>query len=80
MFTELDLVRVNKLMQSDRPYSGTASVMHPPLIGDCGTIVHITPGMPGNPSWCIVECLDQNGLTIWLADFSTEELERVKAV
>lgn len=52
----------------------------PPQIGDLGTIVYIAPGSQGKNSWYIVECLDNNGLTVWLADFREDELELVEAV
>ena len=74
---EYDVVQVIKLIQSDRHYDGNAGVKRPPQIGDCGTIVHIPP--EPNSEWCIVECLDKDGFTIWLADFTADELELVES-
>jgi hypothetical protein len=79
-FREYDVVRVKKLNQPNRHYDGTASVRRPPRIGDDGTIVYIPQEMQGLNSWCIVQCLDNDGLTIWVADFTTDELELVEAI
>jgi hypothetical protein len=46
------------------------------VLVDRGTIVHIPPE---SNSWCIVECMDKDGSTIWLADFMSDELELVEA-
>jgi tetratricopeptide (TPR) repeat protein len=73
MFHELDVVQVIKLLKSDRPYSGTEGVCRPPRLGDIGTIVFVS-----NPEasgiFFSVECMDKNGATLWLADFSFDEL------
>ena len=71
-----DLVRVKQMIQSDRKYDGTEGVKRSPRVGDRGVIVYIPPG---TNSWCIVECMDQDGFTIWLADFVDDELELVEA-
>ena len=76
-FQEYDVVRVTKLIQLDRHYDGNESLKRAPRVSDEGTIVHIPPQ---TNSWCIVECVDpKDGFTIWLADFSTDELELVEA-
>jgi hypothetical protein len=75
-FHEYNVVRVTKLIQPDRYYDGTESVKRAPRVGDKGTIVFIPPE---TNSWCIVECVNHDGLTIWQADFSGEELELVEA-
>jgi hypothetical protein len=54
------------------------SVKRARRVGDEGTIVLI---YPETNFWCIVECVvHNNGFTIWLADFSGDELELVEAV
>jgi hypothetical protein len=75
-FHEYDVVRVTKLIQPDRDYIGTESVKRAPRVGDKGTIVHIPPE---TNSWCIVECVNNDGLTIWQTDFNGDELELVEA-
>ena len=67
---ELDCVKVVKLLQDNRPFDGTENVKRPPEIGDVGTIVHI------HGNFCIVESVNSEGYTIWLADFLIEELEQ----
>jgi hypothetical protein len=77
MFRELDVVRISCLNCDNREFSGTKSVQRPPTIGDTGTIVHIyDPNDPEAP--VVVEAVDSDGLTLWLADFSPHELELVK--
>ena len=66
---EHDCVKIVKLLRENRPFDGTENVKRPPKIGDVGAIVH-----PGKET-CIVESVDSEGFTIWLADFLIEELE-----
>jgi hypothetical protein len=75
-FHEYDVVRVTRLIQPDRYYDGTEGVKRSPRVGDLGTIVHIPPA---TNSWCIVESVGKDGLTIWLADIVADELELVEA-
>jgi hypothetical protein len=45
-------------------------------VGDTGTIVLV----PETPDILFsVECVDEDGFTVWLADFFPEELRRLKA-
>jgi|GraSoiStandDraft_24_1057298.scaffolds.fasta_scaffold2428765_1 hypothetical protein len=66
---EHDVVRVVKLLQENRYYDGTESIKRSPQIGDTSTIVFL------QDNFCIVECVDSEGYTIWVADFLVEELE-----
>jgi len=68
---ELSIVRVVKLNTSDRRFDGTEEVKRPPRVGDIGTVVHKVGGLN------IVESVDRDGLTIWLADFTSDELEEM---
>jgi hypothetical protein len=70
---ELDSVRVVRLLQVERPYNGTA-VMRPPRVGDTGAIVHVYAAN-GEAACYIVECVDAEGYTLWLADFLPDEIE-----
>jgi len=73
LLAEYDVVRVVKLIESERQYSGSAGVSSPPAIGDIATICHdYAPDDPGAP--VAVECVNADGLTVWLADFLREEL------
>lgn len=71
---ELDSVRVVRLLQTERPYDGTESVMRPPRVGDAGAIVHVY-ATDGGDTCYIVESVDADGYTVWLADFLSEEIE-----
>ena len=44
-----------------------------PRVGDSGTIVEVNQ-MEGQPDSYIVECVDEDGHTVWLAEFSSDEL------
>jgi hypothetical protein len=71
---ESAVVRVVRLRQAHRHWLSSEGVGRPPEIGDRGAIVHVyAPGDPATPY--IVECVDGDGLTIWLADFDRDEIE-----
>jgi hypothetical protein len=65
-------VRIVKLLTPSREFTGTEGVRRPPRIGDEGTIVLVY-----DPQTFAVEMIDENGMTVWLADFKAEELERI---
>lgn len=70
---EYDTVLVSRLIEPNRHYTGTAGVSRPPAVGDTATICHeFVPGDPTAP--VAVECVNEKGLTVWLADFMHEEL------
>lgn len=71
---EFDCVRVVRLRQPERPYDGTEAVMRPPRVGDTGAIVHVYATDAGAAGY-IVECVDAEGYTLWLADFLPDEIE-----
>ncbi len=74
---EYDVVRVVRLVKPDRTYNGTERVMRAPRIGDVATICH--ENKPDDPSASVVvEMVDNDGMTIWLADFGRDELELVR--
>jgi len=67
------IVRVKTLLSPDRHVHGTESEKRQPKTGDVGTIVHVNA--PGHAY--VVESVDPYGLTVWLADFVSEELELI---
>ena len=69
---ELDVVRVIGLERSGREFTGTETVARAPRVGDEGTIVY-SSGVDGAPF--TVEMVDDDGLTVWVADFALSELE-----
>ena len=71
---EYDIVRIVKLLTNDRKFDGTNKVKRAPRVGDIATIVHEYE--PSNPNGrFIVEKVNDDGHTVWLADFEKDELE-----
>src|SRR5215218_4090871 len=71
---ECDTVRVVRLLTENRYFSGTQSVERPPAIGDIAVICHAS-----DPNGTVlVEMVDEDGMTVWLATFAKEELELVR--
>jgi hypothetical protein len=74
--SEYDVVRVVRLHTPDRFYDGTPGVMRPPAIGDIATICN--DSNPDDPrAAVVVEMVNDDGTTTWLADFTRDELELV---
>ena len=74
---QYDLVRVRQLLQPPEVYDGWRVNKRPPQIGDVGTIVDVLQAR-GCPDDYIVESSGADGDTVWLGDFSAEELELLK--
>ena len=75
MFKEYDTVKIRALKESKREFDGTELVKHPPQVGDEGAIIHILGFKDGEFKY-VVEALNVNGETIWVADFWESELEK----
>ncbi len=71
---ESGLVRVVSV-EGDRAFTGSTKIARPPQVGDVGAIVHVY-----SDTAFAVECVDFEGLTLWLADFHLAELAPVAAV
>ncbi len=67
-------VRVRQLLHAPEHYDAWRLNQRPPRIGDKGCIVDVLQA-PGLPNRFIVECSGSDGVAIWLAEFSPEELE-----
>ena len=73
---EYDCVRVAKLLRPNREFDGTEGVRRPPRIGDLAIIVH--EYHPDDPTAMVaVEKVNDDGYTVWFADFDRDELEFV---
>jgi hypothetical protein len=70
---ELDVVKVTTLLEADRQFTGSDGVKRAPSVGDLATVVNVLE--PGTAF--VVEAVDADGYTIWLADFCREELQLV---
>jgi hypothetical protein len=71
---EHDVVRVIWL-DGERSFTGTPGVARRPEVGDVGAIVHVY-----SERTFMVECVDSDGMTVWIADFHLGELENVRTV
>jgi len=76
LFNELDQVRVVRLNHPTREVTGTERVRRQPAVGDLGTVVALLKH-GSNPPGYYVECVDADGLTLWLAGFDRDELALV---
>ena len=73
---EYDVVRVAVLKERDRSFDGSDGVKRPPQTGDMATVCHEYE--PDDLTATVaVEMVNEDGLTIWLADFDRDELELV---
>ena len=74
---EYDVVRVIELLRANRPFDGSDGIRRPTRVGDVATICHEYD--PGDPAAMVaVEMVDDDGSTIWLADFERGELELLR--
>ena len=77
-FKEYDGVRVPRLDRPNCHVEGTEGVKRFPQIGDLGTIVNLYPDAQNRSPAYLFECVNQNGFTGWLADFTMSELDLVE--
>ena len=71
-FRELDVVRVIALHGAPAEHLAVARVQRPPRIGDIGTVVERAADAP---SRYLVESVTGEGETVWLAEFTADEIE-----
>lgn len=69
---ELDVVRITSIGTAERVVDGSPGVVRQPVVGDIGAIVRVLA-----PTRFIVECVDSNGLTVWITDFDLDEIQLV---
>ena len=75
MHTEFQLfsrVRVSRLLTPQRTVSGSGAKTRQPEVGDTGTVVEYFGNFEG--ATYLVESVDADGMTVWLAEFSPQEL------
>ena len=68
-FAEHEIVLVRKLLTSYREVTGSSGIGRQPRVGDQAAVVNIS-----KPDHRILECVDSDGRTLWLAEFHVEEL------
>jgi hypothetical protein len=66
------MARVVRLLNQNRPFSGSEGIKRAPQLGDVGPVVHVH-----STAAYIVESVHADGTTACLADFEREELEFV---
>jgi len=71
-----DVVRV-KSLAAEIVRNGWSINVRAPHVGDIGTVVEILDA-EGQAAQFVVESVAPDGTTIWLADFTAEELEVVE--
>ena len=71
MFQELDTVRITRLPVVATGFTGSASALRAPTLGDTGVVVHAADGR------YVVESVQTDGRTVWLAEFAASDLELV---
>ena len=68
------LVRIRQLLQPPDAYNGWQVNQRPPQVGDVGALLDVLHAA-GRPDRYVVESSGANGVSVWLGDFSAEELE-----
>jgi hypothetical protein len=72
---ENDRVRIKALLLPGRARTGSVS----PQVGDIGTIRYIVHDPFRQISGYVVECKTRSGELAWMAEFTSEELEKLPA-
>lgn len=78
-FAEYSIVRVARLLKAERfLVKGADEITRPPRIGDEGIVVDT--GRHEGERQYMIECLTNDGDTVWVAEFSPDELELIVEV
>jgi hypothetical protein len=78
MLKEYDAIKICSLREPNRSYDGTEGIMREPRVGDTGTVVDVL-GEHSKGMMYVVECVNPEGNTVWLADFWESELDKIGA-
>lgn len=73
---QYEMVRVVRLNRPADAYNWGPGYQRSPQVGDVGCIVEIYQ-TPGVPETYVVESVAPDGRTVWLADFTADEIEPV---
>lgn len=71
-----EMVRIVQLLGGRREVAGTFGFVRDPVVGETGTVVF---EYPAPDSRITVQMLDDQGHTLWFADFVKDELEYLPA-
>ena len=70
---EFDSVQVVRLATLEREFDGTEAVVRAPRVGDIAVVAH--DWEPDDPAGTVIaEMTDEDGYTVWSADFDKHEL------
>jgi hypothetical protein len=72
-----DHVRIKKEVPPSARSNGWALNQRAPQVGDSGAVVEVL-SIPGEPELYVVECVDGAGRTVWLEEFTADEIERIE--
>ncbi len=79
MFAEYSTVRVVRFIQAERFFEeGADEITRQPRIGDEGIVV--ATGSHEGERLYMIECITDDGDTVWVAEFSPDELELIEDV
>lgn len=73
-FSQFATVRVKALLRPLTNYNSWQVSRRAPVMGDRGAVVEVIRGT-GQAEVYVVECVNADGSTEWLAEFSEAELE-----
>lgn len=76
MISQFSTVRVTEIRHPPAFYDDFKVSKVTPRVGDRGAVVDILKEF-GKPDRYVVECVDASGETLWLSDFSADELALV---
>ena len=71
---ELDTVRIVALKTPNRQFDGSERIKREPRLGDKGAVVHVYPAGAAEQMF-MVEAVNPEGYTLWVADFFQSELK-----
>lgn len=74
---EFDTVRVVALHGTPESHLATVDAERPPRVGDLATVVDLVAGPPGAGARYVAETCHPDGRIVWLAEFSSDEVEFV---
>ena len=77
MFEEYDVVLVKRAPGEKRDMIGTEDIARRPEPGDVGVVL-LCLGLGSNgANWYSVECVGDEGATVWLMDLREDEMQRL---
>jgi len=76
-FIQYEIVCVRKILFPESDYDGWKLNKRKPQVGDTGTLIDILEATDSPPRY-VVEASGKDGITIFLSEFTAEEIEPVR--